>query len=188
VRSTLVRLVDYLKMNGVTSLFTDLKHSKKDVQSSMISSLVDAWVYLEDVEANGENNRILRLVKSRGMAHSNQIREFHITRKGIDLIPPYVGPAGVMTGSARYAQEAFEKAEEVSRAEEIGLLKLNLGQQKKLLDAQIKAMQAGYEDKKAALQKKIQEEERRKNILEVSRKHLRSLRTGSEKEETGSNE
>ena len=91
VRSTLVRMVDFLKINGVTSLFTDLKHGERPRQSSLISSLVDTWILLEDVEANGESNRILRLVKSRGMPHSNQIREFHITSEGIDLIPPYIG-------------------------------------------------------------------------------------------------
>ncbi len=188
VRSVLVRLVDYLKMNGVTTLFTDLKHSEKPDQSSLISSLVDAWILLEDVEANGENNRILRLVKSRGMAHSNQIREFHITSKGIDLIAPYVGPAGVLTGSARFAQEAKEVAEEASRSEEIGLLKLNLEQQKKVLDAHIKALQAEFDDKKAALQRKVQDEKRRKDSLDNNRKLLRTLRTVNEKERSGHNE
>jgi circadian clock protein KaiC len=188
VRSVLVRLVDYLKMKGVTTLFTDLKHSEKPDQSSLISSLVDAWILLEDVEANGENNRILRLVKSRGMAHSNQIREFHITSKGIDLIAPYIGPSGVLTGSARYAQEAKEVAEEASRSEEIGLLKLNLEQQKKVLDAHIKALQAEFDDKKAALQRKVQDEKRRKDSLESNRKHLRTLRTVNEKEGSGHNE
>jgi circadian clock protein KaiC len=188
VRSTLVRLVDYLKMNGVTSLFTDLRHSEKSYQGSLISSLVDAWIFLENMEANGENNRILRLIKSRGMAHSNQIREFYITSKGIDLIPPYIGPAGVMTGSARYAQEAAETAEEVARAEEIDLLKLNLEQQKKVLEAQIRAMQAEFDDKKASLQRKIQEEDRRKESLKNNRKHLQSLRVSSEQEGMGSDE
>ena len=188
VRSVLVRLVDYLKMNGVTTLFTDLKHSEKPDQSSLISSLVDAWILLENVEANGENNRILRLVKSRGMAHSNQIREFHITNKGIDLIAPYVGPSGVLTGSARFAQEAKEVAEEASRAEEIALLKLNLEQQKKVLEANIKALQAEFDDKKAALQRKVQDEKRRKDSLENNRKHLRTLRTVAVKEGSGHDE
>ena len=75
----------------------------------MVSSLVDAWILLEDVEANGEHNRILRLVKSRGMAHSNQIREFHLTANGVTLVAPYIGPSGVLTGSARFAQEAVGK-------------------------------------------------------------------------------
>jgi circadian clock protein KaiC len=181
VRSTLVRLVDYLKMNGVTSMFTDLKRGERPKESSMISSLVDTWILLEVVEANGESNRILRLVKSRGMAHSNQIREFHITSEGIDLIPPYVGPAGVFTGSARYAQEAKERAEEVLRGEEIERLRTNLEQQRKTLDARMEALRAEFDDKRSDLERKIVEEERRKEALENSRKHLSALRTASGK-------
>ncbi len=181
VRSTLVRMVDFLKMKGITSVFTDLKHSERPDQSSMISSLVDTWVLLEDVESNGENNRLLRLVKSRGMAHSNQVREFHITNEGIDLIPPYIGPAGVLTGSARYAQEVKDKADEVARAEDIELLKLNLDHQQKMMEVQIKVLRAEFEEKKASLRRKLQDEERRKDTLDDNRKRMRSLRTTNEK-------
>jgi circadian clock protein KaiC len=182
VRSTLVRMVDFLKMQGVTTVFTDLKHAERPQQSSMVSSLVDSWILLEDVEANGESNRILRIIKSRGMAHSNQIREFIITTKGIEIIPPYVGPSGVLTGSARYAQEAKEKAEAQTLVEELDLLKQNLANQKKVLDSEIKSLQIGYEDKAIALRRKVQEEERRKELLETNRKHQWSLRTTNEKE------
>jgi circadian clock protein KaiC len=181
VRSTLVRMVDFLKMNGATSLFTDLKRSERPRQSSMISSLVDTWVLLEDVEANGERNRILRLIKSRGMPHSNQIREFHITSTGIDLIPPYVGEAGVFTGSARYVQEAKENAEEVARAEEIDRLKMDLEYRRKIFDANIVALEADYKSKKADLERRVNEEERHKSALESDRRHLKSLRTASGK-------
>ncbi|MGD0817271.1 MAG: circadian clock protein KaiC [Methanomassiliicoccales archaeon] len=188
VRSTLVSMVDYLKMKGVTSMFTDLRHSEEFTQYSMISSLVDAWIMLEDVEANGENNRILRLVKSRGMETSNQIREFRISSNGIDLIPPYVGSSGVLTGSGRYAQEAKEKAEEVVRSEEIDRLKHNLEQQYKMLEAQKEALQAKYDDTKADLERKILDEQRRKNALESNRKHLRSMRTVGSKGGADKNE
>jgi circadian clock protein KaiC len=188
VRSTLVSMVDYLKMKGVTSMFTDLRHSEEFTKYSMISSLADAWILLEDVEANGENNRILRLVKSRGMETSNQIREFRISSNGIDLIPPYIGSSGVLTGSGRYAQEAKEKAGEVIRSEEIDRLKHNLEQQYKLLEAQKEALQAKYDDTKADLERKILDEQRRKNALESNRKHLRSVRTGSAKDGAEKNE
>jgi circadian clock protein KaiC len=182
VRSTLVRMVDFLKMKEVTSLFTDLKNAERPNQSSMVSSLVDVWILLEDVEANGENNRILRLVKSRGMAHSNQIREFHITSKGIDLIPPYIGPSGVLTGSARFAQEEKEKAEELARAEELERLKLNLEQQRKAMNAQLETMKAEFENKKADLERLLKEESRRKEAMENGRRHLSLVRTTSGKE------
>ncbi len=188
VRSTLVRTVDYLKMNGVTSVLTDLKLAENPKQSSMISSLVDTWILLENVEANGESDRVLRLVKSRGMAHSNQVREFHITSDGIDLIPPYVGPAGVLTGSARYAQEAKERAEEVSRSEEIERLKAGLENRRKAMDAEIEALRAEFEDQRSEVDRRIVEEERRRKMLEANREHLKALRTASGKEAGGHDE
>ena len=121
-------------------------------------------------------------MKSRGMAHSNQVREFHITANGIDLIPPYIGPAGVLTGSARYAQESREKAEEVARAEEIKRSKQLMEQQQKMFDAKIEALRVELDDKKADLERKISEEERRKEVLENNRRHLKALRTSSGKE------
>lgn len=188
VRSTLVRMVDFLKMKNVTTLFTDLKSSERPNQSSMVSSLVDAWILLEAVEANGENNRILRLVKSRGMAHSNLIREFHITSNGIDLIPPYVGPSGVLTGSARYAQEAKERAEETARSEEIQRLRLNLEQQRTVMESKLESIRAEYEEKRAGLERKVLDEERRKEALENNRKHLSQMRMTTDKDGDGTNE
>ncbi len=182
VRSTLVRMVDYLKMKGVTSLVTDLKHGERPQESSMIHSLVDTWIIIENVESNGESNRILRLVKSRGMPHSNQIREFLITHEGLDLISPYIGPSGVFTGSARYAQESKEKAEEAIRSDEIERLKSHLDQQRKAMDSQIEAQRADLANREAELQRKIDEDNKRKEVLETSRKHLKALRTTSGKE------
>ncbi len=182
VRSTLVRMVDYLKMNGVTSVLTDLKLAENPKQSSMISSLVDTWIMLENVETNGESDRVLRLVKSRGMAHSNQVREFHITNDGIDLVPPYIGPAGALTGSARYAQEASEREEDIARTEEIERLKARLEKQRIAVDAEIEALRAEFEDQRSEVERKINEEERRRKMLEANREHLKALRTASGRE------
>ncbi|MDB6018387.1 MAG: kaiC [Pedosphaera sp.] len=112
-KSMLTRLIDFLKCDGITALFTDLIHGGAPLETTNeeISSLIDTWISLRDMEVNGERNRGLQIIKSRGMAHSNQIREFLLTRKGIDLLDVYLGPAGVLTGSARVAQEAEEKAE-----------------------------------------------------------------------------
>jgi len=112
VRSVLARLIDYLKMNQITSLFTDLTHAggAMETTAAAISSLMDTWLLLRDIEAGGERNRGLYLLKSRGMAHSNQIREFLLTDKGIDLVDVYSGPEGVLTGTARHTQVAREEA------------------------------------------------------------------------------
>jgi len=176
VHSTLVRMVDLFKMEGITAVLTDLRHDDKTPKSALISSLVDTWILLENVEANGEINRILRLMKSRGMAHSNQLREFRMTNDGIELIPPYIGPEGVLTGSARYTQEAKERADEAARAEEISRLRSNLEQHRTALTAQVKAMQAEFTSKEAELEHRIAEEERRRETMEASKRHMKFIR------------
>src|SRR5579871_2732985 len=114
-------MVDFLKERGVTALLTDLTHGGDHLEATNehISSLVDTWILLRDMEQSGERNRCLYVLKSRGMAHSNQLREFAITSKGIRLIPPYVGTGQVLTGSARLAQEARDTAEALARQQAI---------------------------------------------------------------------
>lgn len=112
-KSMVTRLIDFLKAEQITSLFTSLASGDRALPLSdlVVSSLMDAWIFLQDVTSNGEYNRILNVIKSRGMSHSNQAREFLITSGGIDLVDTYLGPSGVMTGSARVAQEFNERAE-----------------------------------------------------------------------------
>jgi len=111
-KGMVTRLIDYLKAGQVTSLFTSLTqgvHSQQQTETAM-SSLMDAWILLQDFEGNGERNRILYVLKARGMKHSNQIREFLISDHGIDVVDAYIGASGVLTGSARVAQGDLEKA------------------------------------------------------------------------------
>ncbi len=117
VKSILTRLIDYLKMKKITTFLTDLTRSESNLEhtSEEISSLIDTWLLLRDIELNGERNRGLYILKSRGMAHSNQIQEFLLTNEGIDLVDIYTGTGEVLTGSARAAQEASEKANELTR-------------------------------------------------------------------------
>jgi circadian clock protein KaiC len=106
VKAALMRLVDYLKQKGITTLLTDLKVNGREDLNTEIFSLVDTWLELRDIESNGERNRGLHVLKSRGMSHSNQVREFVLSDKGIKLTDVYIGPSGMLTGSARVAQEA----------------------------------------------------------------------------------
>jgi circadian clock protein KaiC len=117
IHATLLRLVDVCKGRGITAILTSLSLVADHVTESdrSVSSLMDTWISLTDVEANGERNRVLYVLKSRGMKHSNQIREYLLTDHGIELIEPYIGPRGVMTGASRLAQEAMEEADEVER-------------------------------------------------------------------------
>jgi circadian clock protein KaiC len=120
VHAATLRLVDILKSKGITALFTRLTTARELVRGleRNISSLIDTWIDLVEIEANGERNRGLYVIKSRGMRHSNQIREYVLTDHGPKLVEPYLGAGGVLTGTARVAQEAREKTETLLRAQE----------------------------------------------------------------------
>jgi hypothetical protein len=101
------RLVDYLKSGQITTLFTSLTGGGKLPQQSemAMSSLMDSWLSLQEFEGNGERNRILYVLKARGMAHSNQIREFLISDRGVDVVDAYIGASGVLTGTTEYTAQ-----------------------------------------------------------------------------------
>ena len=144
VHSMLLRLVDFLKTRCVTALFTNVgvltgESAATEVQ---ISSLMDTWLLLYNRESNGEHNRQLYLLKSRGMAHSNQVREFILTSDGIKLRAAYLGPEGVLTGSARLAQEAKDKAAILVREQEIERRSRELRRRRREIAAQIEMLQA----------------------------------------------
>jgi circadian clock protein KaiC len=143
----LTRQVDYLKAKGVTALLTSLKAGTEPSLSDLqIASLVDAWLLLKTLEGNGENNRVLYVRKSRGMAHSNQIREFLLTSQGIELADVYVGPEGVLTGSARQAQEAKERSDGAARLEDLEQRRANLDRRRESVEAQTAALWREFED------------------------------------------
>jgi circadian clock protein KaiC len=141
------RLIDYLKAEQVTSLFTSLTqggHALAQSESAM-SSLMDAWILLQDFEGNGERNRVLYVLKARGMKHSNQIREFLISDRGIDVVDAYIGPSGVLTGSARVAQGDLEKAAVLAGQQEAAQLKREVERKRTALERQISGLRSDYE-------------------------------------------
>jgi circadian clock protein KaiC len=143
VHSMVLRLVDFLKGRGVTALFTNLGVSSENVTTEIqISSLMDTWLLLYNRESNGEHNRQLYLLKSRGMAHSNQVREFILSSEGIKLRQAYIGPEGVLTGSARVAQEAKDKAAVLVREQDMERRNRELERRRREITAQIEILQA----------------------------------------------
>lgn len=118
VMSTVARKIDLFKSRGITSVITTLGQGE-EVSTVTVSSMVDTWLLLRNAEANGERNRLLFVLKSRGTAHSNQVREFVLTDHGVELVDVYVGAAGVLAGSARVTQQAAERDEELRIAEEL---------------------------------------------------------------------
>lgn len=144
IKTMLMRLVDYLKARQITGLFTSLTPGGQPAEQSQIgiSSVMDTWILLREMEFNGERNRGLYILKSRGMAHSNQIREFILTDQGVQLLDVYVGAAGVLAGSARLSQEAHDQAELQRLEHEVERRQLALESKRKTLEAQIAALQA----------------------------------------------
>ncbi len=143
VHSMVLRLVDFLKGRGVTALFTNLGVSSENVTTEIeISSLMDVWLLLYNRESNGEHNRQLYLLKSRGMAHSNQVREFILSSEGIKLRDAYVGLEGVLTGSARLAQEARDKAAVLLREQDMERRSRELEAKRRQIAAQIDMLNA----------------------------------------------
>jgi circadian clock protein KaiC len=147
VHSTLLRMVDLLKSEGITGLFTSLRTAGSLVDSTdqALSSLMDSWIKLVDVDANGERNRVLYVIKSRGMSHSNQVREYRMTDGGVELIKAYIGPDGVLTGTARLTQEAREQAAGERRRQEIDQRRREGACRRAALERQIAELQASIE-------------------------------------------
>ena len=146
-KGMVTRLIDYLKAGQVTTLFTSLTQGGHTLQQSEggMSSLMDAWLLLQDFEGNGERNRVLYVLKARGMKHSNQIREFLISDHGIDVVDAYIGASGVLTGSARVAQADLEKAAVLSSQQEAAQLKRAVERKRAALERQISDLRADYE-------------------------------------------
>jgi len=146
-KGMVTRLIDFLKASQITSLFTSLTQGGHTLQQSetAMSSLMDAWVLLQDFEGNGERNRVLYVLKARGMAHSNQIREFLISDRGIDVVDAYIGASGVLTGSARAAQFSLEKAAVLASQQEAAQLKRQVERKRGALERQISDLRSDYE-------------------------------------------
>jgi circadian clock protein KaiC len=176
VKSMLVRLIDYLKKKQITTFFTSLASGDAERNPEMgISSLMDTWLMVRNLESNGERNRALYILKSRGMAHSSQVREFCLTDKGIDLVDVYVSPEGVLTGSARVAQESRKRMAAQQRQTEIEHLKADLERKRQILHNQVAALQAEFaaeeEQLKLAL---VQDDEMQTHQIEEREKIYRA--------------
>jgi len=173
-RSMLIRLIDLFKTEQITAMFTSLTSGDPSVEQSEVgvSSLMDSWLLLRNIEFGSERNRCLYILKSRGMEHSNQVREFVLSRKGIGLIDVYTGAGTVFTGSARIAQEAREKAEAAARKSQFARQSREFERERVAIEAQIAALRAGLENKREELEHSIAEESRRDQFTLQSRAAL----------------
>jgi len=137
---------------------------------------MDTWLLLRDIELNGERNRGLYILKSRGMAHSSQIREFILTKNGIKLLDVYSGTGGVITGSSRLAQEAREREDMLARQEEIEAKAASLERKRKLLDERITALREEFQAEADLVRRLIGQQQQREQRLTDERSHMASNR------------
>lgn len=168
IQAMLTRVVDFFKMQQVTALFTSLTGGGALQESTAVgvSSLMDSWLLLRDVDNGAERNRVLHLVKSRGMAHSNQVREFLLTDHGVELRDVYVGPSGLLlAGGAREALEAQERAQAILRGQETESKKRNLERKRQAMEAQVAVLQAEFEVEQAEAAKTIGQDQARAGVL-----------------------
>ena len=164
----LVRLIDMLKLNNITALLTSLskQHDDKrpDLAEESVSSLIDTWVTVRDMEGIGERNRGIFIIKSRGMGHSNQVREFVITNKGIQLLDVEFGPNGILTGTARRAHEIKRKVSTIRRQSEIERKDREIARKRRTLEANIEALKNEFESVEEELGLLRQTEELQEHI------------------------
>ncbi|MGA6969991.1 MAG: circadian clock protein KaiC [Candidatus Binatus sp.] len=163
VNAMLTLLIDFLKTQGITGFFTVLTENggKMEATELGISSLIDTWMLVRDIELSGERNRGLYVLKARGMNHSNQIREFLLSTEGIKLVDVYLGPSGMLTGSARVALEEQERDASIRQADESELKLTQLERKRKAMEAQIEALRAEFEAEAVAINKSVASENRR---------------------------
>jgi circadian clock protein KaiC len=137
---------------------------------------MDAWLLVKTIESNGERNRGLYILKARGMAHSNQVREFVLTDQGIELIDAYIGAEGVLMGSARSSQLARERAAELERQLATSHKERELRHKQDLYEAQLIALKGQYETERDAILRDLDEEKKRLEFAAAQRLEIARLR------------
>ena len=157
---TLMRLIDFLKTQGITALFTSLNAESTNTPGSQlgVSSLMDSWLWLNNIAFNGERTRTLQVLKSRGMPHSNQVREFVFSNHGVDLIDVYMFGDQVLTGTARVVHEAQVQATSALRERDHERRMRDLTDRRKAVDAQIAALNVAEQEREGQVKFEIARE------------------------------
>jgi len=177
-RAMVTRLIDFLKARQITTLFTSLVHEGSSLQQSevAISSLMDSWLLLQNIESDGERNRGLYVLKSRGMAHSNQIREFVISGKGIDLVDAYIGPGGMLVGAARAAQSSRDKATALASQQNTLRRRRILERKHTAVERQIELLRSGYHAEEQEARRADNQDALRTRVVSADRTELAFIR------------
>jgi circadian clock protein KaiC len=180
VHSMLLRVIDLLKSRGITAFLTNLLSVEHmDQADAGMSSLMDTWLSLVQLETNGERNRGIYVLKSRGMNHSNQIREYQLTSQGVKLVDAYLGSGGVLTGSARIAQEMVDAASTVRRAQDKERKQREIQRKRAALERQIAELRAELESEEEEARKSLQRDEELEKRLQAERRAMAIQRGGT---------
>jgi circadian clock protein KaiC len=179
VHSMLLRVIDLLKSRGITAFLTNLLSvDGMDKSDAGMSSLMDTWLSLVQLESNGERNRGIYVLKSRGMNHSNQIREYQLTSQGVNLVDAYLGSSGVLTGSARIAQEMVDAASTVRRAQDNERKQRDIQRKRAALERQIAELRAELESEEEEARKSLQHDEELEKRLQAEKRAMAVQRGG----------
>ena len=181
-KSMLARFVDFLKVRQVTALFTCLRQSGTETEMG-VSSVMDVWISLRVLESDGEQNRLLHIIKARGIAHSRQVREFVLSEKGIQLLDVYVGPLGVLTGSARVAQENRERAEKLVRQRGFERQQSELKRKKLELETRMVALKFEIKEIQDELEMGVSEEKADKRATGEAVRQMGRIRQADKRSE-----
>ncbi|WP_159469292.1 circadian clock protein KaiC [Dyadobacter sp. 3J3] len=182
VKTMLIRLIDFLQSEQITVMFTalTLNNIVNEQTDEGVSSLVDAWLLVRDIEFNGERNRGMYVMKSRGMKHSNQVREFVISDEGLNLVDVYLGPEGVLTGSAREAQRLQEVTSDVLKDHAITRKDMEINRKRKVLESKIASLKEEFDSVQDELNKSYIEDQLRKSVVDQNREQLTRNRHSGE--------
>jgi circadian clock protein KaiC len=178
IHATLVRVADICKSRGITAVFTSLSTvgDQMNENERCVSSLMDTWISLTDMEANGERNRVLYILKSRGMSHSKQMREYQLSDTGIHFVNVYAGSEGVLTGTARLAQEARERQAGKTRQHEIDKMHRELTRKREAAERRIAELRDDLAREEDEVQRIIGQEEAREATLGADRSTMATAR------------
>jgi len=181
VKAMLVRLIDFLQEEQITVMFTalTLNNIVNEQTDEGVSSLVDVWLSIKDIEVNGERNKGLYVMKSRGMKHSNQVREFVIENKGLNLLDVYLGPDGILTGSARESHRLQEETGQLLHTNALDLKDRELERKRKVLESKIESLRTEFESIEEELNKVYTEEKIKKDVIMQTREKITNLRRGT---------
>jgi circadian clock protein KaiC len=180
VHSMLLRVIDLLKSRGITAFLTDLLSVEgMDKADVGMSSLMDTWLSLVQLESNGERNRGIYVLKSRGMNHSNQIREYQLTSRGVKLVDAYLGSGGVLTGSSRIAQEMVDAAAAVRRAQDNERRQRDIQRKRAALERQIAELRAELESEEEEARKSLQHDEELEKRVQAEKRAMAIQRGGT---------